>query len=138
MVAVASAAAALIPLPGLSFAVDFALLTYEVNFYKSQLGIPKEKTKEFLKFAKEHQETIKKLCFTNVAELAKIFIVFTVGSALEEVSRFIPIIGSAIGSGISFSSTRYVLRQCLNEFEKTTSSQLDKTNTKVGKDMDID
>jgi hypothetical protein len=94
MDAAVSAAAAVVPVPGLSILVDFGLLTHEINFYKSQLGIPKVKTKEFLKMTKENREAIRKFCFTNVAELAKVFTVFAVGSALEEVSRFISFVGT--------------------------------------------
>ncbi|CAB4024039.1 interferon-inducible GTPase 5-like [Paramuricea clavata] len=135
MVAAASAAAAVIPLPGLSIVVDFRLLTHEVNLYKSQLGLPKEKSNEFLKLTKENREIILKFCFTNAAELAKILTVFAAGSAVEEVARFIPIIGSAIAGGISFGSTYYFLRQCLNELEKTALNLLDETNANVVRDI---
>ena len=43
----ASAAVAAIPAPGLSVVFDSALLMKEINFYKSQLGIPDENSKEF-------------------------------------------------------------------------------------------
>jgi hypothetical protein len=120
MVVAASAAVAALPLAltGLSILVDFGLLTYEVNFYKSQLGLPKEKSNEFLK-------NILKFCFTSAAELAKIFTAGDAGSALEEVTRFIPFLGSAIAGSISFGSTYYFLHQCLNDFEKTALNLLD-------------
>ena len=136
MVAAASAAAAaVIPLPGLSIVVDFGLLTHEVNFYKSQLGLPREESNEFLKMTKENQEKILKFCFTNVAQLTKIFTVFAASSAVEEVARFLPLVGSAIAGSISFGSTYYFLRQCLNELEKTALHLLDETNAKVGEDI---
>jgi amino acid permease len=125
MVATVSAAIAVIPLPGLSILVDFGLLTYEVNFYKSQLGLPKEKSNEFQKMTKENQETILKFCFISMAELSKLFTLFAFTSAVEEAARYIPFAGSVIAGSLSFSSTCYFLRQCLNELEKPALNLLD-------------
>jgi hypothetical protein len=138
MVAAASAAAAVIPLPGLSIVVDFGLLTYEVNFYKSQFGLPKEKSDEFQKLSKENQDIILKFYFTSVVELAKLFTFFAVTSAVEEAARYFPLVGSVIASSLSFGSTYYFLSQCLNELEKPASNLLDETNTKVGEDKDME
>ncbi|CAB4038819.1 interferon-inducible GTPase 5-like, partial [Paramuricea clavata] len=131
MVAAVSAAAAVIPLPGLSIVVDFRLLTYVVDFYKSQLSLPEEASYEFQKMSKENKEIILKFYFTNAVELAKIFTLVAFNSAAEEAARFIPFVGSAIAGSISFSSTYYFLSHCLSELEKTASNLLDETNTKV-------
>ena len=48
-VAAASGAAAGIPLPGLSFAVDSALILNELRLYRTQLGLPETKSSEFAK-----------------------------------------------------------------------------------------
>ena len=146
-VAATSAAVAAIPLPGVSIVADFALIMYEVNLYKSQLGLPKEKSKKFQKMSKEDQETILKFCFTTIAELVRCIQRhaaysqakrYAASTAVEEFVRYIPFIGSVIAGSISFGSTYYFLWQCLNELEKTALNLLDETNTKVGKDMDID
>ena len=47
MVASASFAAAIVPLPGLSIAVDLTLITAEIAFYRSQLGLPEEGSERF-------------------------------------------------------------------------------------------
>jgi uncharacterized protein (DUF697 family) len=149
MVAATSAAVAAIPLPGLSIVVDFALIIQEVNLYKSQLGLPKEKSNEFQEMTKVNQETILKFCFTSMAALAQSVQGYTyearsqakryaTSTLVEEFARYIPFIGSLIASSISYGCTYYFLRQCLNELKKTALNHLDETNTKVGKDMDID
>ena len=47
MVASASAAAAMVPIPGLSVAVDIGLMIKEITFYRTQLGLPEEGSAEF-------------------------------------------------------------------------------------------
>ena len=47
MVASASFAAATVPLPGLSIAVDLAMITAEIKLYISQLGLPEEGSERF-------------------------------------------------------------------------------------------
>jgi hypothetical protein len=147
MVAATSAAAAVIPLPGLSIVVDFALIMQEVNLYKSQLGLPKEKSNEFQEMTKVSRETILKFCFTSITALAQSVQGYgarsqakryATSTLVEEFARYIPFIGSLIAGSISYGCTYYFLWQCLNELEKTAFNLLDETNTKVGKDMDID
>ena len=137
MVASASAAAAAVPVPGLNVAVDLALLTSEVTFYKSQLGLPDENSYEFRRMAPESQEKVRKFCVTSAVQLASFLATYTAGSAVEEFARFIPFIGLAIAGGISFSSTYYFLHQCVNELEGTALSFLDEMTAKAV-DFDID
>ena len=137
MVASASAAAAAVPIPGLNVAVDLALLTNEVAFYKSQLGLPDEDSYEFRRMSPENQEKARKFCVTSALQLGSFLATYTAGSAVEEFARFIPFIGLAIAGGISFSSTYYFLHQCLNELEGTALSFLDDMTAKAV-DFDID
>ena len=137
MVASASAAAAAVPLPGLSVAVDLALLTSEVSFYKSQLGLPDEDSFEFRKMTPENQEKVRKFCVTSAVQLASFLAAYTASSAVEEFARFIPFVGLAIAGGISFSSTYYFLHQCVNELEGSAVAFLDEMTTRAV-DFDID
>ena len=138
MVASASAAAACVPLPGLNVAVDIALLRNEVSFYKSQLGLPDEESREFKKMTPANQEKVRKFYVTSAGQMASFLATYTAGSAMEEFARFIPFVGLAIARGISFSSTYYFLHQCLNELEGSALSFLDEMTTRTVDDFDID
>ena len=115
MVASASAAAAAVPLPGLNIAVDLAMITQEMNLYKSQLGLTELKLR---KMSPEDQEKFQKFCITNVVNLATRLTAYSAGTTIEEFSRFIPFIGSAIAGGISFACTYSFLHKSLDELER--------------------
>lgn len=138
MVASASAAGAIVPLPGLSVAVDLALITNEVSFYRSQLGLPEEGTREFAVMNPENQERVRKFFFTTAMQVASFMTVYSSQAVLEEASRFIPFVGLAIAGGISFGSTYYFLHRCLAEIEKTAMSLLEDVARKSVDDFDID
>ena len=124
-VAALSALGAAIPLPGFSFAVDVLLLTKEVNFYRSKLGLPKENSYEFRRMTPENQEKIRKFCLTSAIQTTSLVAAYTASSALEETTRYIPCVGSLIAGSISFSSTYSFLHQCLSELEETAMAFLD-------------
>ena len=138
MIASASAAAAAVPLPGLNVAVDLVLLTNEVSFYKSQLGLPDENSYEFKKMTPENQEKVRKFCVTSALQMATFLATYTAGSTVEEFARFIPFVGLAIAGGISFSSTYYFLHQCLKELEESALDFVDEMTSKTVDDFDID
>ena len=115
MVASASAAAAAVPLPGLNIAVDLAMITQEMNLYKSQLGLTELKLR---KMSPEDQERFQKFCIANIVNLATSLTTYSAGTTIEEFARFIPFIGSAIAGGISFACTYSFLHKSLDELEK--------------------
>ena len=125
-------------MPGLNVAVDLALLTNEVSFYKSQLGLPDEESHEFQKMAPANQEKVRKFCVTSALQMASFLATYAAGSAAEEFARFIMFVGLAIAGGISFSSTYYFLHQCLNELEGSALSFLNEMTTRTVDDFDID
>jgi hypothetical protein len=134
-VAATSALGGVIPIPGVSLAVDLSIITSEIKFYKSRIGLPEENSGEFQKMSSETQEKVRKYYWTSATEIATLLTTYGVGSAaVEEGSRFIPLVGSAIAGGISFSSTYYFLQQYLNELEKTALYFLDEITTEVDKD----
>jgi hypothetical protein len=138
MIASASAAAAEVPLPGLNVAVDLVLLTNEVSFYKSQLGLPDENSYEFKKMTPENQEKVRTFCVTSALQMASFLGTYTAGSTVEEFARFIPFVGLAIAGGISFSSTYYFLDRCLKELEGTALDFVDEMTSRTVDDFDID
>ena len=138
MIATLSLGGAVIPLPGVSIAADITLLTLEMKLYKSQLGLPEENSPEFQRMSTENQAKVRKFCITSAAEVTKLLASYVASSAVEEVARYIPILGSAIAGSISFSSTYYFLHRSLGELERTALEYLDDVNTKVGDDLDLD
>jgi hypothetical protein len=119
MVAAASGVGAVVPVPGLSVALDLVLLTREVNMYKSQLGLPEETSYEFRRCTPEIRAKVKRFCLTSAVQIANLLKFYTASSAIEEFTRYIPFVGCAIAGGISFSSTYCFLKGCLNELEGT-------------------
>ena len=138
MIATLSLGGAIIPVPGLSIAADITLLTSEMKLYKSQLGLPGENSPEFQSMTIENQTKVRQFCITSAAQIAKYLAHYAKSSAAEEVTRYIPILGSAIAGSISFSSTYYFLHRCLDELERTALEYLDEVNNKVGDDLDLD
>jgi hypothetical protein len=138
VVAAASGAGAVVPVPGLSVAIDLVLLTREVNMYKSQLGLPEETSYEFRRMTPQIKAKVSKFCLTSTVQIANLLKFYTASSAIEEFTRYIPLVGFAIAGGISFSSTYHFLKGCLNELEETALAFLDEINTRVGDDLDLD
>ena len=116
-VASASGAAAAFPVPGLSFAVDSALILNELSLYKTLLGLPETESAEF---AKLHLATKKKVLslVTTAEQLSRFLAPYVAGAAVEEFTRFIPVVGSAIAGGMSFGATYLALNNLLTDVEE--------------------
>lgn len=119
-----SGVAAAVPVPGLSVAVDLSLLVGTVTNYVSgfgldipslkrlsvRTGIPYKELKAALKSQLSGVEITKDLIMKIIAELS-----FCVSlEVAEEVSRFIPIIGSAIAFSFSAVTTYKLLKMILD------------------------
>ena len=125
LVAAASAAGAAIPVPGVSFVLDFALILAEIKFYKMQLGIPKEGSFKFKILERSRlQSVLRKFCVHTLADCAKLLASYTASSVVEELVRFIPIFGIAVGAALSFTSTGYFLKCSLKELEEVARAAL--------------
>ena len=135
-VASLSAAAALVPIPGLSIAVDIGLILKEFAFYRSQLGLPEEGTAEFEKLHFATKEAVSKICITTAAQATAFLSVYAAESAVEEVVRFIPILGSLISSGLSFSTTLVTLQKCLESVEETALLVLKEAASEANEELD--
>ena len=137
MVAGASAAVALIPIPGLSLAVDTAVILKETTFYRSQLGLPTEGSAEFARLQANNQENIRSICLTTVAQIQKFLTAYATEACAEEVARFIPYIGPVVASGMSFGTVFCALRQYLKKVEDTALAVLKEATKKSSRDLDI-
>ena len=110
-----------------------------MDFYKSQLGLPEAKSNKFRRIMNpELREKLQKLCITTTVQIAELMSAYAVSSAVEEATRYIPILGSIIAGSISFSSAYYFLQRYLNELESAALEFMDEINTRVGEDMPLD
>ena len=135
MVASASAAAALVPLPGLSFAVDAALILKELSFYRSQLGLPEMESAEFARLHLATKEKVLKVCLTTASELSEFLAPKT---AVEKFIYFIPLVGPAMASRRSFDATHDALTQLLKNVEVAAVSVLEEITEKIATDLTIE
>ena len=117
-VASASAAAALVPLPGLSFGVDAWLILNELSFYRSQFAIPEEGSDEYKRLPFSTQEKVSKVSLTTIPQLVACLTAFTTEAAVEDYTRFVPILGSVIASSMSFTTTYLALKKLLKHVEE--------------------
>ena len=123
-VATASAAAAMIPIPGVSIAADAALLVREMNFYKEQFGLDKTTLStlsgliDIAKIAKERESFAE---FQNLGAqfvLTKLYQTASASLAVEQVASYIPFIGSLVAGALSFAATHQVLQDVLFQMEE--------------------
>ena len=135
-VASLSAAAALVPIPGLSIAMDIGLILKEFAFYRSQLGLPAVGSDDFVKLHLSTQEQVRKICITTAAQATAYLSTYAAETAVEEVVRFIPILGSFISSGISFTTTYAALQECLKTVEETALLVLKEAAIEANEELD--
>ena len=141
IVAAVSAGVAVIPIPGASYGVDIALVTYEINQFLAQLGIPKEGSQmfEILGDTTKKQVVSLYLNFASAAGIASFFAKeASTEVAAEEVARFIPYLGSVIAGTLSFASTLAVLRVALNRIEAVALAVLEDAAQRSVDDFDFD
>ena len=119
-VASLSGAAAAIPIPGLSFTVDTGLVLKELIFYRARLGLSKTGSAEFAK-----------LHFTTRGLLAP----YAAEAAIEEVTRYVPVFGLVIASGMSFCATYFALSKLLTNVEEAAKQVLKEAAAKIAADL---
>ena len=130
-VAAVSAAAAMVPLPGLSVAVDAALILRELNLYRSQLGLPEEGSAEFAKLSLANKEKVKKFALTTSTRLIEFLEPYVAEAFGKEVARYLPVVEMVIASGISYGATYYALYKLLGAVEDAALSVLREADEKT-------
>jgi len=112
-VSLRSAIGAAVPVPGLSIAVDAAAIHHETSIYMDQLGISKEHiekaSRRFSMDVNEFKASMNLKSFAISWTLQGI-IKYIAESAISKttaqtVLKIVPLVGSAIASGISYRST---------------------------------
>jgi uncharacterized protein (DUF697 family) len=134
IIASASAAVAVVPVPFLSLGFDATLVMAEVEFYKKQLGldqaallklsqvyrIPMQKIEKELNevFPLHHLNSLRKFVFDIAKKQAA-------GAATEEFARYVPYVGTAIASTLSFGVCYVVLYKILTRMEQASLKIID-------------
>ena len=135
MVATASAAAAVVPVPGFSIAVDCALILHEISCYRSQLCLPSLESSDFLKLSVATQGRIRDVSIQSTAQLYAFLAPYALESGIEEYVRYVPFVGSAIASGLSFAVTFSALRGCLQKVEEASLAVIKESAEKGSEDL---
>ena len=135
MVATASAAAAVVPVPGFSIAVDSALILHEISCYRSQLCLPSLGSSDFLKLSVATQGQIRAVSIQSTAQLYAFLAPYALESGIEEYVRYVPFVGSAIASGLSFAVTFSALRGCLQKVEEASLAVIKESAEKGSEDL---
>jgi len=126
-----SAMVAALPVPGVSITFDLSLVVEEAIVYFTQLGLDETSLKRYAKiicidchplqalvdsrlgFRVIGFQSIKKL----VEVLSKRAPALVATTAMEEVARYIPVIGSVIAAPLSYGGTYWSLKLILDEME---------------------
>ena len=128
-VATASAFAASVPVPGVSIAADIAIIKREIDFYKSQLGLPDGGSYRFSVLSLNTQSEIKALSTTlgTAMRIGGPVAAYSTESVVEELSRDIPLISIAMVSSLSYGATYYFLWKWLGKLEEIALKVLEET-----------
>ena len=134
VVASASAAVAVIPVPFISLGFDATLVMTEVEFYRKQLGldraaleklslvyrIPMERIEKELNevFPLHHLNSVRRFVLDFAKKQA-------IGATTEEFARFVPYVGTAIASTLSFAVCYAVLYKILIRMEQAALKIVD-------------
>jgi len=131
-VAALSGAVAAVPLPGVSLAVDICLVAREAKLYYEQLGLDEVSLERYAILTSTNYLQLRAIVdsglgfkvvgmegFKQLVEiLSKRAAPLMTSAAVEEGSRFIPLIGSFIAAPLSFGGTYYALTLVLNKMER--------------------
>ena len=135
MVATASAAAAVVPVPALSMVVDSALMLHEISFYRSQLCLPDLGTSDFLKLSVASQSRVREVSIQSAKQLYAYLAPYAVQSSIEEYIRYVPYVGPAIAGGLSFAATFSALRGCLQKVQEASLAAIKESAEKGSEDL---
>ena len=110
----------------------------EITFYRTQLGLPEEGCAEFANLQVNTQEKVRRMCLTTAAQVTGFVAAYAAEASVEEFARFIPLLGLAIAGGMSFATTYYALKHCLEKVEEAALSVLVEAARNSADDLDID
>ncbi len=114
-----SAGAKEILIPGVGAAIDLPLIKGTIMTYYRQMGLSNTTSEERALLETKYKEIIDRYQSASLKRSIKEFTSTVVTKALvvmigvEEISKYIPIIGIAIASSVGFSVTLHYLIRCI-------------------------
>ena len=119
--ACASAGAGASPIPGVGVVADVALIINATSIYYREMGLDDLPVDQLAKLPTHIQEIINnRYRIKSVKDLATSAASksLAVSMGAEEASKVIPIVGSVIGSTVSFIFMLHYLLRCISELEE--------------------
>ncbi|MGH0189130.1 UNVERIFIED_CONTAM: hypothetical protein FKN15_034057 [Acipenser sinensis] len=129
-----SCGVAAVPIPGLSVVCDVAILVRELRLYYNTFSLDDESLQSLAQRVDKPVEDLKSVIKSPLAKEISSDVVLKLltkaaGGGLMLVEYWastIPIIGSVAAGGISFGTTRYMLKSCLEELAEDSCNVLKK------------
>ena len=115
-VALQSALNVLAAIPEASIAFEIVLIKGEIDFYKSQLGLPDEGSNTFSLLSLDTQSEIKAL--GGATQIGGLAAAYATESIVEEFARLIPLIRIPIASLMRYAKTYRFLSKWLKKLEE--------------------
>jgi hypothetical protein len=130
VVAVISAGNGAIPLPGKRAVLDAALIKDTIAEYYKQLGIADLTSDNFERFH-EFEDVLRRYNFRSNDEVISSLEFEAHGARkVQDVSKYIPILGTIVAGSISFPLTLRYLIRCVNELEELALAVWDEAANK--------
>lgn len=132
-VAFLSACVAAVPIPGLSVAVDLAIVANEIEIYYSTFGLDDPSLQMLCKKSGKTIEEFKDLMksplrggITPTSLLSLVGAVSIVGaeSTVEYIVSLVPILGTVVAGGLSYLTVSTMLRRALNDIAEDARNVL--------------
>ena len=140
-VALASVAAAVIPVPGLPFDADSVVILNELSLYRTQLGLPGIQSFEFAKFHPVTKEKVLGVDLSTAAQLTRFLAPYAAEAALEpalgKITRYFPVVSLVIAGGVSFGATYYALSNLLTNVEEAAKLVLKEAAEKTAAELEL-
>ncbi|XP_015749267.1 PREDICTED: interferon-inducible GTPase 1-like [Acropora digitifera] len=113
--AAATVSAAIVPFPGFnSVDIDHTLILRELDLYRTEFGLPEEESTEYEKLNFATREIVQKVVsIRTVAQLSRFLAPYEAEATGKEVLRYVPVVGVAIASSMSYRATYYALEKLL-------------------------
>uniref|UniRef100_A0A8C1SX56 Immunity-related GTPase family, f1 n=1 Tax=Cyprinus carpio TaxID=7962 RepID=A0A8C1SX56_CYPCA len=132
-IAFLSACVAAVPVPGLSIAVDLAIIAVEIEKYCNAFGLDKESLEKLCeKYGKriEIVESLiksawyKEICTGSIVTLLRRVSFLITEDAVESVVRFIPLLGTVAAGAMSLWAVSTMLKSALNDIAEDARNVL--------------
>ncbi|RXN05417.1 interferon-inducible GTPase 5-like protein [Labeo rohita] len=133
MVAILSACMAAIPLPGLSIAVDLAIIAVEIQKYRIAFGLDKQSLVKLCEKYGKRIETVedqiksawyKGICTGSLITILKQVSFLATEEAVESAVRFVPFLGTVVAGAMSFWAVSSTLKSALNDIAEDARNVL--------------